>query len=195
MEASDNPNFKPDDDVILTGWRAGETYWGAYAEKARVKGDWLVPLPDGLTRENAMAVGTAGFTAMMAIQALEAHGVTPGGGQVLVTGAAGLEICSWPCYRAPPRYKLVPSPEARRSITSVKVVVIPPQGRGVRDTRYVRRPGDAHSNACPWLLAQSRRILVISRGCRSEWLKSQIFSVPSMTRLLAIFERVVLSRH
>ena len=89
VEASDNPNFKPGDDVILTGWRVGETYWGAYAEKARVKGDWLVPLPDGLTRENAMAVGTAGFTAMMAVQALEAHGVTPGGGQVLVTGASG----------------------------------------------------------------------------------------------------------
>ena len=89
VEDSDNPNFKPGDDVILTGWRVGETYWGAYAEKARVKGDWLVPLPDGLTRENAMAVGTAGFTAMMAVQALEAHGVTPGGGQVLVTGASG----------------------------------------------------------------------------------------------------------
>ena len=89
MEASDNPNFKPGDGVILTGWRVGETYWGAYAEKARVKGDWLVPLPEGLTRENAMAVGTAGFTAMMAVQALETHGVTPGGGQVLVTGASG----------------------------------------------------------------------------------------------------------
>lgn len=89
VEASDNPDFKPGDEVILTGWRVGETHWGAYAEKARVKGDWLVPLPDGLTLENAMAVGTAGFTAMMAVQALEAHGVTPDGGEVLVTGASG----------------------------------------------------------------------------------------------------------
>jgi acrylyl-CoA reductase (NADPH) len=89
VETSDNPDFKPGDEVVLTGWRVGETHWGAYAEKARVKGDWLVPLPAGLSMENAMAVGTAGFTAMMAVQALEAHGVTPGGGEVLVTGASG----------------------------------------------------------------------------------------------------------
>lgn len=89
VEASDNPDFKPGDEVVLTGWRVGETHWGAYAEKARVKGDWLVPLPAGLSMENAMAVGTAGFTAMMAVQSLEAHGVTPSGGEVLVTGASG----------------------------------------------------------------------------------------------------------
>jgi acrylyl-CoA reductase (NADPH) len=89
VETSDNPDFKPGDEVVLTGWRVGETHWGAYAEKARVKGDWLVPLPAGLSMENAMAVGTAGFTAMMAVQSLEAHGVTPSGGEVLVTGASG----------------------------------------------------------------------------------------------------------
>ncbi|KAJ55835.1 acryloyl-CoA reductase [Actibacterium mucosum KCTC 23349] len=89
VEASDNPDFKPGDKVVLTGWRVGEVQWGGYAEKARVKGEWLVPLPDGLTTRQAMAVGTAGFTAMLAVSALEAHGMVPGVGPVLVTGAAG----------------------------------------------------------------------------------------------------------
>jgi len=81
--------LKPGDPVILTGWRVGEVRWGGYAEKARVKGEWLVPMPDGLTARRAMAVGTAGFTAMQAILALEDHGLAPGAGEVLVTGAAG----------------------------------------------------------------------------------------------------------
>jgi acrylyl-CoA reductase (NADPH) len=74
---------------VLTGWRVGEVHWGGYAEKARVKADWLVPLPEGLDTRMAMAVGTAGFTAMLAIMALEDHGLTPEKGEVLVTGAAG----------------------------------------------------------------------------------------------------------
>ena len=89
VEASDNPRYAPGDRVVLTGWRVGEVYWGGYAQKARVKADWLVPLPDGLTTRAAMAVGTAGFTAMLAVMALEDHGLTPGQGPVLVTGAAG----------------------------------------------------------------------------------------------------------
>ncbi len=89
VEASDNPNYSAGDKVVLTGWRVGEAHWGGYAQKARVKGDWLVPLPDGLTSRQAMAVGTAGFTAMLAVMALEDHGLTPGNGEVLVTGAAG----------------------------------------------------------------------------------------------------------
>jgi acrylyl-CoA reductase (NADPH) len=89
VESSEDPDFKPGDEVILTGWRVGETHWGAYAEKARVKGDWLVPLPGALSMETAMAVGTAGFTAMMAVQALESHGIKPSDGEVLVTGASG----------------------------------------------------------------------------------------------------------
>jgi acrylyl-CoA reductase (NADPH) len=75
--------------VVLTGWRVGETHWGGYATKARVKADWLVPLPDGLSTRAAMAVGTAGFTAMLAVIALEDHGLVPEAGEVLVTGAAG----------------------------------------------------------------------------------------------------------
>jgi len=89
VEASDDPRYAPGDKVVLTGWRVGEVHWGGYAQKARVKADWLVPLPEGLTTRQAMAVGTAGFTAMLAVMALEDHGLTPEKGEVLVTGAAG----------------------------------------------------------------------------------------------------------
>lgn len=89
VEASDDPRYAPGDTVVLTGWRVGEVHWGGYAQKARVKADWLVPLPDGLDSRMAMAVGTAGFTAMLAVMALEDHGLTPEKGEVLVTGAAG----------------------------------------------------------------------------------------------------------
>ena len=89
VEASSDARYKPGDKVVLTGWRVGEVHWGGYAQKARVKGDWLVPLPGGLTTRQAMAVGTAGFTAMLAVMALEEHGLTPDKGEVLVTGASG----------------------------------------------------------------------------------------------------------
>ena len=89
VEASGDPRYRPGDKVILTGWRVGEAHWGGYAQRARVKADWLVPLPEGLTTRQAMAIGTPGFTAMLAIMALEAHGMVPNRGPVLVTGAAG----------------------------------------------------------------------------------------------------------
>ena len=89
VEASDHPRIKPGDEVILTGWQVGERRWGGYAEKARVKGDWLVKLPPELTRRQSMAIGTAGLTAMLAVMELEAHGLTPDRGEVLVTGASG----------------------------------------------------------------------------------------------------------
>ena len=89
VEHSDHPEYKPGDAVVLTGWGVGETHLGAYAEKARVKADWLVPLPAGLSPEQAMAIGTAGYTAMLCLMALDAHGVTPKDGPALVTGAAG----------------------------------------------------------------------------------------------------------
>jgi acrylyl-CoA reductase (NADPH) len=89
VEASDDPRYAVGDKVVLTGWRVGEAHWGGYAQKARVKADYLVPLPAGLTTRQAMAVGTAGFTAMLAVMALEDHGLVPGNGPVLVTGAAG----------------------------------------------------------------------------------------------------------
>ena len=86
---SSNPSWKAGDKVISTGWGLGETHLGAYAEKARVKGDWLVRLPDGMTARQAMAVGTAGFTAMLSVLALEKHGLTTKEGPIVVTGAAG----------------------------------------------------------------------------------------------------------
>ncbi len=89
VKVSGDDRYWPGDRVILTGWRVGEARWGGYAQRARVKGDWLVPLPNGLTTRQAMAVGTAGLTAMLAIMALENHGLKPGDDPVLVTGAAG----------------------------------------------------------------------------------------------------------
>ena len=89
VESSEDERYAPGDKVLLTGWRVGEVHWGGYAQKARVKADWLVPLPESLTARQAMAVGTAGFTAMLAVMALEDHGLSPEKGEVLVTGAAG----------------------------------------------------------------------------------------------------------
>lgn len=89
VERSDAPDYQPGDKVILTGWRVGEMQWGGYAEKARVSAAMLVKLPNGLTTKRAMAIGTAGFTAMLAVIALERHGLTADQGEVLVTGAAG----------------------------------------------------------------------------------------------------------
>ncbi len=89
VERSEAPDYRPGDKVLLTGWRVGELSWGGYAEKARVKAAQLVKLPDGLTAKRAMAIGTAGFTAMLAVMALEEHGLAPAKGEVLVTGAAG----------------------------------------------------------------------------------------------------------
>jgi acrylyl-CoA reductase (NADPH) len=89
VERSESPEFAPGDPVILTGWRVGEVQWGGYAEKARVKASFLVRRPEGLSARQAMAIGTAGFTATLAVIALERHGLRSGAGDVLVTGAAG----------------------------------------------------------------------------------------------------------
>ncbi len=89
VEESSDQRYKAGDKVILTGWRVGEVHWGGYAQKARVNADWLVPMPEGITPKQAMAVGTAGLTSALAVMALEDHGVVPAAGPVLVTGAAG----------------------------------------------------------------------------------------------------------
>src|SRR5579871_6416265 len=89
VEASSHSAWKPGDKVILNGWGLGETHLGAYAQKARVKGDWLVRLPANISARDAMAIGTAGYTAMLAVLALEQHGLKPAQGPVVVTGAAG----------------------------------------------------------------------------------------------------------
>ncbi|MGA7329049.1 MAG: MDR family oxidoreductase [Rhodomicrobium sp.] len=89
VEASSHPEFKAGDEVLLNGWGLGETHLGGYSQLARVKGDWLVNVPPGISRAQSMAIGTAGYTAMLCVLALEAHGVVPINGPVLVTGAAG----------------------------------------------------------------------------------------------------------
>jgi len=89
VESSENPTFKPGDTVVLNGYRVGELPWGGYATKARVKGDWLVKLPATISARRAMAIGTAGYTAMLCVMALEKHGLKPAAGEILVTGAAG----------------------------------------------------------------------------------------------------------
>jgi acrylyl-CoA reductase (NADPH) len=89
VEASSHPQWKAGDKVICDGWGLGETHLGAYAEKARVKGDWLVRLPEGMSSRDAMAIGTAGYTAMLSVLALERYGLTPSDGPIIVTGAAG----------------------------------------------------------------------------------------------------------
>jgi acrylyl-CoA reductase (NADPH) len=89
VESSSHPDWKAGDKVVLNGWGLGETHLGAYAEKARVKGDWLVRRPDGISARDAMAIGTAGYTAMLCVMALERHGLTPASGPIVVTGAAG----------------------------------------------------------------------------------------------------------
>ena len=89
VEASDDARFKPGDKVVLNGWGVGESHSGGLAQKARVKADWLMPLPAGLTERQAMAIGTAGYTAMLCVLALQRHGLTPASGDILVTGANG----------------------------------------------------------------------------------------------------------
>jgi len=89
VEKSDHAGFKAGDKVVLNGWRVGELHWGGYATKARVKGDWLVKLPAAISSKRAMAIGTAGYTSMLCVMALEKHGIKPASGEILVTGAAG----------------------------------------------------------------------------------------------------------
>jgi acrylyl-CoA reductase (NADPH) len=89
VEASSHPDCKVGDKVVLNGWGVGENHWGGLAQKARLKGEWLVPLPEAFSPQQAMAIGTAGYTAMLCVMALERHGVTPDKGEILVTGAAG----------------------------------------------------------------------------------------------------------
>ena len=89
VEKSDNALFKAGDKVVLNGWRVGELHWGGYAAKARVKADWLVKLPAAISAKRAMAIGTAGYTSMLCVVALEKHGIKPAAGEILVTGAAG----------------------------------------------------------------------------------------------------------
>ena len=122
VERSDSPEFRPGDPVILTGWRVGETRWGGYAEKARVPASYLVRRPEGISARQAMAIGTAGFTAMLAVIALERHGLRPGAGDALVTGAAGGVGSVATAVLSKLRYRVVAStgrPEQRDYLTGL----------------------------------------------------------------------------
>lgn len=89
VKESTHPDYKAGDTVILNGWGTGETHWGGLTQKARLKGDWLVPMPEKFSPKDAMAIGTAGYTAMLCVMEIERHGVTPAQGEIIVTGAAG----------------------------------------------------------------------------------------------------------
>jgi acrylyl-CoA reductase (NADPH) len=120
--ASDSPDFRAGDPVILTGWRVGELHWGGYAERARVPANFLVRRPEGLSAKQAMAIGTAGFTAMLAVIALERHGMKPDAGDVLVTGAVGGVGCIAVSLLAALGYRVAAStgrPELRDYLTSL----------------------------------------------------------------------------
>ena len=122
VERSESPEFAPGDPVMLTGWRVGETQWGGYAEKARVNASYLVRRPEGLTARQAMAIGTAGLTAMLAVMALERHGLRPNSGDVLVTGAAGGVGSTAVSLLSRLRYRVVAStgrPELRDYLTGL----------------------------------------------------------------------------
>jgi acrylyl-CoA reductase (NADPH) len=124
---SAHPSYRPGDSVVLTGWRVGEVRWGGYAQKAAVNGDWLVPLPPRLTARQAMAIGTAGLTAMLAVIALEAQGLAPTSGEVLVTGAAGGVGSVATAILAQRGYQVVAStgrPEAHDYLRSVGAAAI-----------------------------------------------------------------------
>ncbi len=98
VRTSEDPRFHAGQDVLLTGWGVGENHWGGLAEQARVKGDWLVAMPQGLDARKAMIIGTAGFTAMLCVMALEDAGVRPQDGEIVVTGASGgVAVPPWRC--------------------------------------------------------------------------------------------------
>ena len=146
VESSESPQWKTGDAVILTGWRVGETHWGGYAQKARVKADWLVALPPGLMPERAMAIGTAGFTAMLAVMALEKHGIGPERGEILVTGAAGGLGSVATAILANLGYKVVAStgrPETHAYLTSLgaaaiidRAAIAAPSGKPLETERW-----------------------------------------------------------
>lgn len=124
---SDDPRWNTGDRVILTGWRVGEVRWGGLAQKACVNGEWLIPMPQGLSSRQAMAIGTAGFTAMLAVMALEAQGLMPKSGEVLVTGAAGGVGSAATAILAHLGYQVVAStgrPDAHQYLTDLGAATI-----------------------------------------------------------------------
>ena len=124
VEQSSHPQWKAGDRVVCNGWGMGETHLGAYAAKARVKGDWLVRLPQGISTRDAMAIGTAGYTAMLSVLALEKHGLTPKSGPIAVTGAAGGVMVAKYCLMPVSRRMLKPTMPTHTRMSSSRIPVM-----------------------------------------------------------------------
>jgi acrylyl-CoA reductase (NADPH) len=163
---SRHPDFSPGQRVALTGFRLGETHWGGYASRARVRGEWLVPLPEGLSTWQAMAFGTAGFTAMLAANALEEHGLGPDRGDVLVTGAAGgvgsvaLAVLSALGYRVAASTGRRSESEYLRSLGATTVIdraeLAEPTGRALESERWAACVDSVGGTTLARVLAQTR---------------------------------------
>ena len=166
VSTSRHAAFKPGDRVIMTGWRFGEQQWGGLAQLASLKGDWLVPLPAALSTRQAMAIGTAGLTAMLAVMALEDHGLTPASGEVLVTGAAGGVGSAAIAIFARRGYQVVATsgrPEARAYLESLGATTVidrapfaDPAKRPLESERWAGCVDSVGGNTLARVLAQTR---------------------------------------
>ncbi len=157
VESSSHPDFKAGDAVVLNGWGTGETHLGAYAQKTRVKGDWLVPLPAGMSAAEAMAIGTAGYTAMLCLLALEKHGLTPAVGPAVVTGAAGASARS-PSRCSPRRAGMSSPPPGAPRRRTISGASAPPKSLTAPSCR---------GRASRWRRSAGRRASIRSARTRS----------------------------
>ena len=166
VETSDDPAFRPGDLVVCNGWGLSETHFGGYAEKARVKGDWLVKLPDGISARDAMAIGTAGYTAALAVLTLEAHGAAPADGPAIVTGAAGgvgsfslmlLSRAGWHCVAATGRRVEADYLRAMGADEIVDRTELSAPGRPLGKERWAAGVDSVGSHTLANLLAQTKR--------------------------------------
>ena len=165
VETSAHRHFKPGDSVVLNGWGTGETHLGGYAQKARVKGDWLIHLPSGLTAAQAMAIGTAGYTAMLALMALERAGITPSHGPAIVTGASGgvgsvaialLKTAGWQVIASTGRAQEAAYLKALGADEIIERASLSGPGRPIGKERWAAGIDSVGSHTLANLLAQTR---------------------------------------
>ena len=166
VETSDDPEYKPGDRVVCNGWGLSETHFGGYAEKARVKGEWLVKLPDSISAHDAMAVGTAGYTAMLSVVALEKHGVTPAQGPAIVTGASGgvgafslmlLKTAGWHCIASTGRVDETDYLKGLGADEIIDRAELSAPGKPFGKERWIAGVDSVGSHTLANLLAQTKR--------------------------------------
>ena len=166
VETSEDPAFRPGDGVVCNGWGLSETHFGGYATKARVKGDWLVRLPDGISARDAMAIGTAGYTAALAVLALERHGATPADGPAIVTGAAGgvgafalmlLSRAGWHCLASTGRRAEADYLEAMGADEIIDRANLSAPGKPLEKERWAAGIDSVGSHTLANLLARTKR--------------------------------------